>query len=257
MRERIFGGTEWSFADKHNWARRGVLVAHAGFVIIAAGTTLYWARGFSGEMPVLTGETVEVPRTHALLRLDGFSYKIAPIMTKSGMVYQPIDYVSRVTVTGNDGVPKSMTVRVNHPIDVDGTLYYQASYGFGMQFRVTRAGQADRTLSNANAAGGRHIRFARNAENAALRALRSDRRQTERHADAPIRASTTRGRARRFRGGRSTGRGAGAARHVRSISAAAGASCRNDTCCTAAFNTATIPAFRSSESARSCCWPGW
>ena len=37
------------FADKHNWARRGVLVAHVGFVIIAAGTTLYWARGFSGE----------------------------------------------------------------------------------------------------------------------------------------------------------------------------------------------------------------
>ncbi|MGC2651577.1 MAG: cytochrome c biogenesis protein ResB, partial [Candidatus Cybelea sp.] len=32
IRERIFGGIEWSFADKHNWARRGVLIAHAGFV---------------------------------------------------------------------------------------------------------------------------------------------------------------------------------------------------------------------------------
>jgi cytochrome c biogenesis protein len=148
MRERIFGGTEWSFADRHNWARRGVLVAHTGFVIIAAGTTLYWARGFSGEMPVLTGETVKVPQTHALVRLDGFLYKIAPIMTKSGMVYQPIDYVSRVTVTGNDGVPRNLTVRVNHPIDVDGTLYYQASYGFGMQFFVTREGRSDPTLSN-------------------------------------------------------------------------------------------------------------
>ena len=37
--------TEWSFVDKHNWARRGVLVAHVGFVIIAAGTTMYWATG--------------------------------------------------------------------------------------------------------------------------------------------------------------------------------------------------------------------
>ena len=148
MRERIFGGIEWSFADKHNWARRGVLVAHAGFVIIAAGTTLYWARGFSGEFPLLTGQTTQVAQTHALIRLDGFAYKIAPIMTKSGMVYQPIDYVSHVTVTGNDGIPRHLIVRVNHPINIDGTLYYQASYGFGMQFLVTRQGRRNAPLSN-------------------------------------------------------------------------------------------------------------
>jgi cytochrome c biogenesis protein len=148
LRERIFGGTEWTFADRHNWARRGVLVAHAGFVIIAAGTTLYWARGFSGETAVLTGQTVQIPQTHALIRLDSFGYTIAPIMTKSGMVYQPIDYVSHVTVSGRSGVPRHLTVRVNHPIDIDGTLYYQASYGFGMRFFVTRAGRADAALSN-------------------------------------------------------------------------------------------------------------
>jgi cytochrome c biogenesis protein len=148
MRERVFGGIEWSFADKHEWARRGVLVAHAGFVIVAAGTTLYWARGFSGEIALPTGEATQVARTNALIRLDDFTYKIAPIMTKSGMVYQPVDYVSRVTVTGNDGVPKHLTVRVNHPIDVDGTLYYQASYGFGMRFLVTRQGRRDAALSD-------------------------------------------------------------------------------------------------------------
>ncbi|MBV9232587.1 MAG: cytochrome c biogenesis protein ResB, partial [Candidatus Eremiobacteraeota bacterium] len=118
VRERPFGGVEWTFADKHNWARRGVLVAHAGFVIVAAGTTLFWARGFSGEMAVLTGQTVEVPQTHARIRLDSFAYRITPIMTKSGMVYQPVDYVSHVTVTGKEGVARRMTVRVNHPIDV-------------------------------------------------------------------------------------------------------------------------------------------
>jgi cytochrome c biogenesis protein len=148
MRERAFGGIEWSFADKHDWARRGVLVAHAGFVIIAAGTTLYWARGFSGEIALLTGQTAQVARTRAVIRLDDFAYKIAPIMTKSGMVYQPVDYVSHVTVAGKDGVPKRMTVRVNHPIDVDGTLYYQASYGFGMQFLLTHQGRRDADLSS-------------------------------------------------------------------------------------------------------------
>ncbi len=45
-------------------------------------------------------------------------------------------------------IPKHLTVRVNHPIAVDGTLYYQASYGFGMQFVVTRHGHRDAALSN-------------------------------------------------------------------------------------------------------------
>jgi cytochrome c biogenesis protein len=40
-----------------------------------------------------------------------------------------------------------MTVRVNHPIDVDDTLYYQASYGFGVRFDVRRYGRPNRALS--------------------------------------------------------------------------------------------------------------
>jgi cytochrome c biogenesis protein len=40
-----------------------------------------------------------------------------------------------------------MTVRVNHPIDIDDTLYYQASYGFGMRFSVTHGGRRDAALS--------------------------------------------------------------------------------------------------------------
>ena len=147
LRKREFGGTEWTFADKHNWARRGVLVAHIGFVIIAAGTTLYWARGFSGQTVVLTGQSVEIPQTHAIVKLDDFKYTITPVLTKGGMVYQPTDYVSRVTVIGRSGVPAAMTLRVNHPIDVDGTLYYQASYGFGMAFTFTHDGKPVNSLS--------------------------------------------------------------------------------------------------------------
>jgi cytochrome c biogenesis protein len=159
IRERAFGGVEWTFADKNNWARRGVLVAHIGFVIIAAGTTMYWARGFSGDTAVLTGQAVRVPQTGAILRLDRFAYKIQPILTKSGMVYQPIDYVSQVTVTGNDGVPRTLTVRVNHPIDVDKTLYYQASYGFGVRFAISHNGRPDLERSSRTLFEGDSIDF--------------------------------------------------------------------------------------------------
>ena len=141
VRKREFGGVEWTFADKHNWARRGVLVAHIGFTIIAAGTTWYWAQGFSGETAVLTGGAVTIPQTGARIALDRFNYRFDPIHTKAGLVYQPIDYVSDVRYTGRDGIERTATIRVNHPLDIDGTLYYQASYGFGAQFVLTKNGQ--------------------------------------------------------------------------------------------------------------------
>lgn len=141
IRKREFGGVEWSFADRHNWARRGVLVAHMGFVIIAAGTSLYWAMGFSGDTQILTGDTVSIPRSGARIHLDQFAYQFDPIQTKSGLVYQPIDYVSRVHVSGHDGVTRAATIRVNHPINIDGTLYYQASYGYATTLALTQWGR--------------------------------------------------------------------------------------------------------------------
>ncbi len=148
IRRREFAGTQWTFADKFNWARRGVLVAHIGFVIVAAGTTVYWARGFDGETPVAVGQTVAVPHSQSTLRLNNFTFKVQPIMTKSGMVYQPTDYVSNVTVAGADGVAKNETIRVNHPIDIGGTLFYQSSYGFAVRFSIAHDGTRDAALSD-------------------------------------------------------------------------------------------------------------
>ena len=141
VRKRELGGEEWTFADKHNWARRGVLVAHIGFVIITAGTTWYWAQGFSGQTAILSGATQVIPETGALITLDNFAFKIQPIRTKSGLVYQPIDYVSRVHYAGRDGIRRAATIRVNEPLDIDGTLYYQATYGFAVDLRLTRDGR--------------------------------------------------------------------------------------------------------------------
>ncbi|HEY0798282.1 MAG TPA: cytochrome c biogenesis protein ResB [Candidatus Baltobacteraceae bacterium] len=140
VRKRELGGVEWTFADRHNWARRGVLVAHVGFVIIAAGTTLYWWKGFSGQAVVLSGQTVNVPRSGATLHLDHFGYRFEPIVTKSGTIFQPLDYVSNLHVAGRDGITSAQTLRVNAPIDIDDTLYYQDSYGFAATLDVTKDG---------------------------------------------------------------------------------------------------------------------
>ncbi len=141
VRKREFGGDEWTFADKNNWARRGVLVAHVGFLLIAIGTTIYWAKGYSGDFAVLSGDTATIPQSGARIALKRFAYRIDPIRTKSGVVYQPIDYVSDATVTGRDGVARDAIIRVNHPYDVDGTLVYQSTYGFAIDFRLTKDGR--------------------------------------------------------------------------------------------------------------------
>ena len=141
IRKREFGGAEWTFADKNNWARRGVLVAHVGFLLIAIGTTIYWAKGYSGEFAVLSGDTATIPQSGTRIALKRFAYRIDPIRTKAGVVYQPIDYVSDATVTGRDGVPRNAVIRVNHPYDVDGTLVYQSTYGFAIDFRLTKDGR--------------------------------------------------------------------------------------------------------------------
>ena len=141
VRNREIGGSEWTFADKQNWARRGVLVAHTGFVIIAAGTSIYWAKGFSGTTAVVSGQTITIPATKARITLQKFGYRIDPVATKSGTVFQPIDYVSDLVYTGRDGVPHKAVLRVNHPLDIDGTDYYQASYGYAIDFTLTQNGQ--------------------------------------------------------------------------------------------------------------------
>ena len=141
IRKRAFGGDEWTFADKNNWARRGVLVAHVGFLIIAIGTTIYWATGYSGQFAVLSGESATIPQSGAKIALTRFAYRIDPIRTKAGIVYQPIDYVSNARVTGKDGVTRDAVIRVNQPYDVDGTLVYQATYGFAIDFRLTKNGK--------------------------------------------------------------------------------------------------------------------
>jgi cytochrome c biogenesis protein len=141
VRKREHGGIEWTFADKFNWARKGVLIAHVGFVLIAAGTTLYWAFGYSGQMAILAGGTATIPENGTRFTLDRFSYRIDPIQTKSGIVYQPIDYVSDLHVAARNGPAEAQVLRVNHPLDVDGTLYYQASYGFAVPFTLTKDGR--------------------------------------------------------------------------------------------------------------------
>ena len=83
IRKREFDGEEWMFADSHNWARRGVLVAHIGFVIIAAGTTIYWWKGFSGETAVGERPIGDHPADRSDHQARPVRYRFEPVQTKT------------------------------------------------------------------------------------------------------------------------------------------------------------------------------
>ena len=109
--------TEWTFADKHNWARRGVLVAHIGFVIIAAGTTIYWARGFSGETTVLSGTDRRDPANgRDCFALDQFGYRSQPdrYQERHGLSADRLR-LARDRYRQRRRAAQTMTVRVNQP----------------------------------------------------------------------------------------------------------------------------------------------
>ncbi len=256
VRERIFGGTEWSFADKHDWARRGVLVAHAGFVIVAAGTTLYWARGFAGEFPLLTGETTQIARTGAIVRLETIStIRIAPIMTKSGMVYQPVDYVSHVVRHGqgrrsqDDDGSRQPSDRYRRHALLSGELRFRHA----LQRHARR--KTGREPLQPHASRRRLVRSSRHQSHGAVRALHTDRRQAA-GCRAPTREST-------IRPSRSVPPRAATPSAKRSFrcergstSATVGASRRRSTRCTADSSIGTTRACRWWASAHSCCSTG-
>jgi len=134
-------GVEWSYADRHHWARRGVLIAHLGFVIITAGIALSWARGFSGFLTPIVGETVTIPQIGARLHLIHFAARFTTIATRHGIIYQPMDYVSTIDVQRPHTVSQRVELRVNHPLDLDGTLIYQSSYGEAIPITLLRHGR--------------------------------------------------------------------------------------------------------------------
>jgi len=140
-RTQEIGGEHWLFADKQKWARYGVLVAHVGFAVIAAGVFIGWLWGYKGELQIYSGQTVDVPHAGLTVTLDRFIGRFQPVQTKDGVMYQASRFQSDIHVAGGAD-QAAASVLVNHPyISANHVYLYQASYGFGGALQVLRHGQ--------------------------------------------------------------------------------------------------------------------
>ncbi len=140
VRPQEIDGTHWLFADKHKWARYGVLVAHVGFAVISIGVFLGWLAGYKGEMQLYTGQTATIEQAGLDVTLRRFIGRFEPVSTKNGVMYQAKLFQSDLRIADANGAQETNVI-VNHPYVSSGHVYlYQASYGFGGNLAFQRNG---------------------------------------------------------------------------------------------------------------------
>jgi cytochrome c biogenesis protein len=143
-RSQDIDGARWIFADKQKWARYGVLVAHLGFAVIAFGVFVYWRLGYAGTLQIFRGQTVPVSGSDASVTLRSFVAKFVPVQTPSGIFYQASKFESDLDLRSPERSESATTI-VNKPyVSPQHIYFYQASYGYGGNLQVLRAGKVVR-----------------------------------------------------------------------------------------------------------------
>ncbi len=145
-REERRGDDVHLLAQKGRYGRLGVFVTHLGVVVILSGALVGSLFGFNGFIRVHEGEGVDVAqdqraRTHRELgfqvRCDAFRVAYYPDGT-------PMEFRSDLSFLEGGKVVSQGPLRVNHPIEHRGFVFYQSSYGSTVKV----------TLEAANSSGG-------------------------------------------------------------------------------------------------------
>jgi len=108
--------------------RIGILLIHAGMVIILIGGTMNSIGGKSVTVRITEGETVEiadiVPNAHPFaLRVNKFTIEFNEDAS-------PSQYISDVSVIEEEKSSQEYNISVNHPLVYEGVKVYQSSFGY-------------------------------------------------------------------------------------------------------------------------------
>lgn len=127
------------FAEKNKFVRLGPTFIHISLFAIIAGAIMGGLTGNKNSVPMMVGESINSAQVHEEsyikgafaakppsfdIRLDNFSMEFFP----NGQVRQ---YVSKVTITPENGTPYQRTMWVNEPLIHEGVYFYQSFWGVG------------------------------------------------------------------------------------------------------------------------------
>lgn len=137
---RLFGGRP-SFFEKDNsffahsdygrFSYLGVYLVHLSVLVILVGGLIGSIFGFEGYVNILEGSSVDriqIRNGQAVLNL-GFSIRCDRFKVEFYPNGTPKEYRSTVTILSEGKELFSKDILVNHPLEINGIRFYQASYG--------------------------------------------------------------------------------------------------------------------------------
>ncbi|GAA0362236.1 cytochrome c biogenesis protein ResB [Microbispora corallina] len=151
-RFRVVTGPDWVAAEKGYLRETGNLLFHLALLVLLFAVGAGGLYGYRGNVLVVEGDgfsnTVAaydrfMPGQRVTAEsLTPFSFTLkdfqASYVAAGPKAGQPLDYSARLTVQDSPtSAPRDVDLKVNDPVDVNGTLTYLIGHGYAPTFKVT------------------------------------------------------------------------------------------------------------------------
>jgi len=108
-------------AEKGRFAALSSIVFHLSFLFLGVGGIIGGMMGWTDQLYIPDGSTVDVPHTMMRVTNHRFSVDFIPVLDERGLVegYRPVDYSSDLEVTQDGQTLARQTITVNGPMRVN------------------------------------------------------------------------------------------------------------------------------------------
>jgi len=127
------------YAERGRLAPWGTLTVHLSLLVITAGALYGNIYGFSQDIALPVGKAIEISSSQYPGVKQPFSLKLNNFTTEYYKDGSVSDWISDITVEQNGSKVLSREVKVNHPLEYNGIMVYQFSYGTSLNTQITNS----------------------------------------------------------------------------------------------------------------------
>jgi cytochrome c biogenesis protein len=133
------GSTLWLYGDRNQYNKLATLLTHAGLVLFLVGGAVTVAAGFETVVFVGEGQSAPIRRVgtpgNLMVKVNDFD---APRRADGSFA----DFATEMTVFRDGAEVASKTIRVNDPLNVDGYVFHQNTFGPAVDLTIRDAAGA-------------------------------------------------------------------------------------------------------------------
>lgn len=124
------------YADRGRFAPWGTLAVHLSILVITVGALYGNTYGFIKDIALPVGNTIEISSSEFPGVREPFNLRLNNFTTEYYEDGSVSDWVSNITVEQNGNKVLTREVKVNQPLDYDGIMVYQFSYGTTLNTQI-------------------------------------------------------------------------------------------------------------------------